>query len=242
MTTNHQQLTSQRRFGRSGRRQIEPPATVAPQSSVTLDRILAVPVIDRALGDLLNHPRILQVIGISIGIVMVILALRSLLLPSAPHPALVMQPAAPSSTAELAMPAPQHGSSAPVNQDILDVVAAYNQASITAAVLNRADVMAPYLAPDGKAWAEVQAEYERRATRGEAHDPAMTRWGVLRIAANGDTATVETQEEWDDVTSVAGQVVSSRRGILTHHIYELRRSPSMGRWLITNIRTTGVIG
>src|SRR3954452_3764275 len=53
----------------------------------------------------------------------------------------------------------------------LAVITAYNQASITAAVLGRADVMAPYLAPDGQAWADAQAEYARRSTRGETHDP-----------------------------------------------------------------------
>ena len=65
--------------------------------------------------------------------------------------------------------------------DVLNVVAAYNQASITAALLGRVDVMAPYLAPDGSTWAEVRAEYQRRAMRGETHDPALTRWGVLRM-------------------------------------------------------------
>ena len=92
-----------------------------------------------------------------------------------------------------------------------------------------------FLAPEGSAWAAVQAEYQRRATRGESHDPALTRWGVLRIAVTGDIATVETQEQWDDIASVGGQVISSQRGILTHNTYDLRRSPSTGRWLITTV-------
>jgi len=124
---------------------------------------------------------------------------------------------------------------------VIDLVATYNQASITAAVLGRADAMAPYLAPDGTAWAEVQAEYQRRAMRDETHNPALTRWGILRVVVDSDAATVETQEQWDDQTSVGGQVVSSRRGILTQNIYELRRAPSTERWLITTITTTNII-
>ena len=139
-------------------------------------------------------------------------------------------------------PAAQSAPITPTDQEVLTVVAAYNQASITAAVLNKADPMAPYLAPDGTAWAEVQAEYRRRATRGETHDPALTRWGVLNVAVNGDIATVETQEQWDDITSVGGEVVSSRRAVLTRNRYELRHSPSLGRWLITAVTSSLIIG
>ena len=64
---------------------------------------------------------------------------------------------------------------------------------------------------------------------------------MLRIAVAGDTATVETQEQWDDITSVGGQVVASRRGILTRNTYTLRRSQSMGSWLITDVATTTLI-
>jgi hypothetical protein len=127
------------------------------------------------------------------------------------------------------------------DQTVVNVVAAYNQASITAAVLGRADAMAPYLAPDGRAWADVQAEYQRRASRGETHDPALTRWGILRVAIDADTAIVETQEQWDDLTSVGGQVVSSQRGVLTQNVYHLRRAPSIESWLISDITTTIVM-
>jgi hypothetical protein len=59
---------------------------------------------------------------------------------------------------------------------------------------------------------------------------------------DGNSATVETQEQWDDITSVGGAVVSSKRGILTRNTYALRRSPSLGRWLITTVTSTVVIG
>jgi hypothetical protein len=208
-----------------------PPADPPPTPSA-LDRALALPAIDSVLGRLLAHPHLVQITGALSGCLLIALTLRALFLPtlaSAPLSAPVVstqpQPLAPSTD----------------DQAVVNVVAAYNQASITAAVLNRADAMAPYLAPNGRAWADVQAEYQRRARRGETHDPALTRWGILRMAVNADTAMVETQEQWDDLTSVGGQVVSSQRGILTHNSYDLRRSPSVGSWLITTITTTSVM-
>jgi hypothetical protein len=198
--------------------------------------------LDRALSRLLDRPRALQVVGAIVGLAIVALTMRPLIWPtSSPQPAPANttaaghapEPLLPTSTTSLASGEP--------DAEVLSVVAAYNQASITAAVLGRVEMMALYLAPDGTAWAEVQAEYQRRATRGEAHEPALTRWGVLRIAVTGDAALIETQEQWDDITSVGGQVVASRRGILTRNTYTLRRSPSLDRWLITNVTTTTLI-
>jgi hypothetical protein len=56
-----------------------------------------------------------------------------------------------------------------------------------------------------------------------------------------DTATIETQEQWDDIASVGGAVISSRRGILTRNQYQLRRAPALGGWLITTIVSTPII-
>jgi hypothetical protein len=207
--------------------------------SALRERVLGWPILDRLLSHVLEHPRALQFAGILVGMAMVSLTLHPLIWPTAPEQTPVSSTARQHAGAE-ALPAPSDLPS-PGDADVLNVVAAYNQASITAAVLGRADPMAPYLAPDGTTWAEVQVEYARRATRGEAHDPALTRWGVLRIAVDGDTATVETQEQWDDLTSVGGQIVSSKRGILTRNTYTLRRSPGMGRWLITHVETTTIL-
>jgi len=199
-----------------------------------IGQTLALPALDRLLGWLLDRPRVLQVAGVLVGIFLAALALRPLLSSAAPV-SLAVTNATP---AQSATASPSAGSS---EQAVIDLVAAYNQASIAAAVLGRADAMAPYLAPDGTAWADAQAEYGRRATRGESHNPALTRWGVLRVVVNSDAATVETQEQWDDQTSVSGQVMSSRRGILTQNIYELRRVPKTERWLITTVTTTNII-
>jgi hypothetical protein len=210
----------------------------AARTHTIRDRLLASPLLDKALGRLLARPRALQAAGIVVGLAIVALTLRPLIWPGASPP--VQATAAEQAAPALSTPAPQL-TPGELDAEVLNVVAAYNQASITAAVLGQVDAMAPYLAPDGRAWAEIQAEYQRRAARGEAHDPALARWGVLRIAVAGDTATIETQEQWDDITSVSGQVVTSRRGILTRNTYTLHRSPMINRWLITDIATTTLI-
>ena len=207
--------------------------------STLRERVLGWSFLDQLLSRVLEHPRTLQFAGILLGMVMIGLTMHPLVWPTASEHTPASGTAMQHAGAEV-LPALSDQSS-PGDADVLNVIAAYNQASITAAVLGRADPMAPYLAPEGTTWAEVQVEYVRRATRGEAHDPTLTRWGVLRITMDGDTATVETQEQWDDLTSVGGQIVSSKRGILTRNTYTLRRSPSMGRWLITHVETTTIL-
>jgi hypothetical protein len=200
-----------------------------------LAHLLALPAIDWLLGWLLMRPRVLQAMGVCLGIGLVGLTLQPLL-PSVASTALQVEPAQTATTTS-----PSAAQAGSTEQAAIALVAAYNQASITAAVLGRADVMAPYLAPDSSAWAEVQAEYSRRATRGETHNPALTRWGVLQAVVSGNAATVETQEQWDDLTSVGGQVISSRRGILTQNVYELRRVSTAERWQIATVTTTSII-
>jgi hypothetical protein len=212
----------------------------AVQTSVLRDRLLQSALLDRALGRLLAHPRALQLAGLVVGLALVAVTVRPLAWPSVPH----VVPANATGVAQAlvaALPTPASTEPGERDAEVLNVVAAYNQASITAAVFGRVDVLTPYLAPDSQTWAEVQAEYQRRAARGEAHEPALTRWGVLHIAVTGDTATVETQEQWDDITSVGGQVLTSRRGILTRNTYTLRRSPNENGWLITDVATTTLI-
>ena len=195
--------------------------------------VLALPALDHLFGRLLAHPRMLQVASILLGIAVVGLTLRPLLSLGAGHTP-TRAPAVATTT-----PSAQPGTP---EQDTIALVAAYNQASIAAAVLGRADALAPYLTPDGRAWAEAQAEYQRRAARGESHEPALTRWGVLRATVEDGSATVETQEQWDDRVSIDGQIVSSRRGIVTRNVYTLRRAPDTGGWLIAAVATDMVIG
>ena len=190
--------------------------------------------IDQVLAAALCRPRVIQLGGVVLGVSLIALTLRPLVLSGS-----VPIAAAP---VELSPAAGTHVEVAGDDAAALAVVAAYNQASITAAVLNTTEPMELLLAPDGSAWAEVQAEYARRAARGETHAPALTRWGVLTVSVQGDTATVETQEQWDDITSVGGQVVASRRGILTRNVYTLQRSASGASWQIAAVTSTTLIG
>lgn len=204
-----------------------------PTSTALLgERLLAIRPIDRLCERLLIHPRALQMVSLLIGVLLVMLTLRPLLwLPASHSTSLVRSATVPHSSVS-SPDAPE--------QAVLDVVAAYNQASIAAAALGRADVMGPYLAPDELAWAQVQAEYQRRTTRGEQHTPTLTRWGILSVAVDGDRATVETQEQWDDTMSIGGQIVTSQRGILTRNTYVLRRAS--GPWQITHVSSIVVVG
>ncbi|HET9224184.1 MAG TPA: hypothetical protein VFO07_16850, partial [Roseiflexaceae bacterium] len=126
-------------------------------------------------------------------------------------------------------------------QAALNTIALYNQASIEAGSSGRPDAMAPFVASDSRVWAAIQKEYARRAKLPEIHEPTLTRWGVLRVEVQGDMAIVETQEQWDDITSVDSQVLTSRRGILTRNAYTLHRDGSSIRWLIADIATTTII-
>jgi len=223
---------SRRQRQQRARRQ---PVQLISQPSTTLAHILSISVLDHVLGWLLARPRVLQAVGVCLGIGLVGLALHPLL-------ASVVSPPPAAKPTQMAPTNPPSAAQASSTEEAaIELVAAYNQASITAALVGRADVMAPYLAPDGSAWTDSQAEYQRRAARGETHNPALTRWGVLRVAVSGDAATVETQEQWDDQTSVGGQVISSRRGILTQNVYELRRVPTTQRWQIATVTTTSII-
>lgn len=218
------------------RRAVQPGRTRPTPQPITFDRLLAVQIVDHMLDWLLHRPRALLIVIVIVGLLLITRDLYPLLRLS---PAARAPVVAPVSVVDSAPTAPSHPDVS-VEQEALAVVASYNQASITAAVLGKVDPMLRYLAPEGSAWSAVQAEYRRRATKGESHDPALTRWGVLRVAVDGDTATVETQEQWDDITSVGGEVVSSRRGILTRNTYELRRSLGTARWLITTV-SSGLI-
>jgi hypothetical protein len=211
-----------------------------PPARSGIDRVLTLPGIDRVLDRLLAHPRLLQAIGVMLGMLMVAFAFRPLITLSSRSGAAEVQPIARSAASPAAaLTTATAGSDEAV---VLDLVMAYNQASIRAAVLNTPDPMAAYLALDGVAWTQVQTEYQRRMASSETHEPALTRWGLLRLTLDGDTAAVETQEQWDDITRVNGVVVSSKRGILTHNTYELRRSPGMGDWRITTVTSTIIVG
>ena len=140
--TTHRHRLPRRRFGRRAQRRNQ-----AHSLSLALD------MIDRLVRRLLAHPRILQALGGLLGLVIVALALRPLILTQA-----VSLPSTAATTPAPPARGSQPALDTPAQQAVLAVVTAYNQASIAAAVLNRPDALAPYLAPEGSAWADVQAE------------------------------------------------------------------------------------
>lgn len=202
------------------------------------NRSFALRLLGRGLDVLLHRPRLLQFAGVLVGSVMVGMALRSAFMPSPQQPSAEwpVEQQAGETTAIHSSPISQSE-----EQAVLAIVTAYNQASITAAIVGRTDSMAPFLAPDGEAWSQVQHEYARRAERGESHQPTLARWGILSIAVQANTATVETQEQWDDFVTTGGIVTSSQRGIVTRNVYVLRRDQQLG-WQIITVASTLVIG
>jgi hypothetical protein len=127
----------------------------------------------------------------------------------------------------------------PVPDDMVRFLTAYNQASALAAMQGRADVLSPYLTPDGPAWRAVMREYARRAETGERHQATLVRWGVLASDVTPEGAWVDTQEQWDVIITIGERIVSSRRGILTRNRYVLRRDDD--GWRIVDIATTMLI-
>jgi hypothetical protein len=127
----------------------------------------------------------------------------------------------------------------PVPDDMVRLLTAYNQASALAAMQGRADVLSPYLTPDGPAWQAVIREYARRAETGERHQATLVRWGVLASDTTPEGAWVDTQEQWDVIITIGERIVSSRRGILTRNRYVLRRDDD--GWRIVDIATTMLI-
>ena len=198
------------------------------QASELLVELRRLAQVDRLLGGLLRHPRLLQLGAVLLAAALVILSLHQL---SKVVPAM-------QTTGDVShIPA-----ASPAEQAVLEVVVAYNQASIAAAMLDTTEPMRPYLTADSRAWTAAHAEYLRRQARAETHRPTLVGWGVLSLHIDGDSAVVETQEQWDDRTSVGDQVVASRRGIVTRNSYRLRRTAGDNRWLIDQVTTTTIIG
>lgn len=217
----------------------------AQTQTPAFERALALPVLDHALGALLRRPHMVQAAAIMLGVFAVFFPLISLVSPKVGSDGKRATTILASAT-ELPSVAAENveggngTSPASEEQTVIATVAAYNQASITAAVIGDPAPMTAFLARDGAARTAVQQEYVRRKGRGETHDPSLTRWGVLHVQVDGITAQLETQEQWDDVMSVGGQVVSSRRGLLSRNLYTLQRD-AHGNWQIITVASTPII-
>lgn len=205
-----------------------------------LSWLVGLPLLDRALTAALRWPRAAATAGAALGLALSLAALLPLL-PVTSVPASATGLAGLAADTTPTPPDRLDTQEALAEQEVLAVVAGYNQASISAGLLGRTDLLAPYLDGQGAAWRQVQAEYARRAQRGETSDATLARWGVLRIVVTGGTALVETKEQWDVITSVGPTVISSRRGVLVRNSYQLHRTPD-GVWQIRSVDTTPVMG
>lgn len=123
----------------------------------------------------------------------------------------------------------------------LGVIAAYTAASITAAQTGQVTLLAPYLVPDSPLWVRIAAEYARRAAAGETHQPTLARWGLVEQTATETRATVELQEQWDDVRLVRGQPPVTRTGIVQRIRYDLQRPAATDRWQIAAIEVQVIL-
>ncbi|WP_448545698.1 hypothetical protein [Roseiflexus sp.] len=197
--------------------------------------ILAWQPLDRLLTGAIGYPRALMGVAGVCGIVIAIWSLTRFgdVIQDAEYrdPSFIVQGAYENSP--LSQPLP------PVPDDMVRFLTAYNQASALAAMQGRADVLSPYLTPDGPAWRAVMREYARRAETGERHQATLVRWGVLASDVTPEGAWVDTQEQWDVIITIGERIVSSRRGILTRNRYVLRRDDD--GWRIVDIATTMLI-
>lgn len=201
-------------------------------------QLLAAPPVSRALDALVVRPRLLQVAATGMCALTVWAAVGAKAQPqSRPQEVGAWTPnAAQATNASFAIATPGEAEDA---RAAVEVVAAYNQASAEAARAGRVELLAAHTDQSGPAWVRVQAEYERRARADERRDAILRRWSVLAATQNGERARVETQELWDVVVMVEGQVAASRRGVLTRNVYELRRAPT--GWLVMDVATETIV-
>lgn len=191
---------------------------------------------DRALELALARPRALQVSATALCALLLALSLARSSAGSDVAPA---RPRAWPTAAATGAPFAQAEPGGADEQAAVAAVAAYNRASVEAAWLGRADLLAPHMDPLGAAWPAAQAEYARRLARGELHQATLRRWGVLSASVRGGDAIVVTHELWDDITRVDGAVTASVRGALARVSYRLRRGA--GGWLIVDVATEALV-
>ncbi|MCS6841943.1 MAG: hypothetical protein NZ699_01755 [Roseiflexus sp.] len=207
-------------------------ATHAPTASDrALCWLLARPSLDWLLTAALRYPRMLMTAALGVGAALAIWHIGALQPAPADTPSLMRIP-------NVSAPATSTPATT-IADDVVQFLAAYNQASALAAARGQAALLEPYLAPDSPAWQSVAAEYARRASVGERRDASLVRWGVLQGDITSAGGWVDTQEQWDVAITVGGRIVSSRRGVLTRNRYWLRRDAD--GWRIVDAATTEVI-
>jgi hypothetical protein len=113
----------------------------------------------------------------------------------------------------------------------LEVIAAYNQAEAQVAQTLRLDPIQPYLDPDGPLWKRRSDWLARRRATSATHATRLLRWaaGTVSVDAAGTSATITTQETWED--QAAGQLP---RIATVRVVYTLRRPNTQAPWRIVD--------
>jgi hypothetical protein len=124
----------------------------------------------------------------------------------------------------------------PEQAALLAVVAQYNAADQQVAVMLALDPIRPFLDERGPLLARRVQELTRRKQTNATHTTRLLRWavGAITIDAAGTTATLVTQETWEN--QEAGAVAPS---IATARVtYTLRRANTQMPWRIYNVTST----
>jgi hypothetical protein len=117
----------------------------------------------------------------------------------------------------------------------LAVVAAYNAADAEVAATLSLDPLKPYVDETGPLWGQCSQALAKRKETNATHTTRLLRWavGAIVVDAAGTSATITTQETWEDQ--------SKREGIRSATIrvsYTLRRTNPQAAWKIYEATTT----
>jgi hypothetical protein len=131
------------------------------------------------------------------------------------------------------------GSSAappPEQVALLAVIAQYNAADQQVAATLTLDPIHPFLDERGPLFARRSSEIRQRKVGSAPHATRLLRWavGAITIDAAGTTATLVTQETWEnqETGAVAPQTVTARV------TYTLRRANAQAPWRIYDATST----
>ena len=184
--------------------------------------------LDQLYEHIAHRPRSVIAAGAGLGVTLAL----AVTLPRLPAAAPAQSPAASPSAAPL-----QSGGAL----EPLAVVGAYNAASIAAAATGDASLVLPFFTADSREPDAIRAEFARRAAHDEQHQSSLVRWGVAEQRIRGSSASIVTQEVWDDQVFRGGERVDSRRGTIVRIRYSLSRTSVAAPWRIQTIKSTTVV-
>jgi hypothetical protein len=124
----------------------------------------------------------------------------------------------------------------PEQAAILAVVAQYNAADQQVAATQTLDAIRPFLDETGPLLTRRSQELEQRKQTGAAHTTRLLRWavGAITIDAPGTTATLVTQETWENQEAGAVAPITATVRVT----YTLRRATAHAPWRIYDAAST----